>query len=238
MLALALVAVSVGFSNLAASIGIGVGGVSAATRIRVLLTFGLFEAGMPIVGLVIGHNLASDIGRDAKWIGALLLVGVGVYGIYGFIRGNDLGNIGHRRRKRRRADGDERGDAAGGDGDRLSGAAKGDGDQPGGAGGVDGKAAAVPVRTPQAARRREFIKIAISGFALSLDNLIAGFALGGYQVNLITGALVFGVVSIGMSLAGLEFGSRLGGWAGDSGELIGGIVLIGVGIAIGSGALG
>lgn len=233
MLALALVAVSVGLGNLAASIGIGAGGVSAATRVRVLLTFGLFEAGMPIVGLVIGHDVASDIGKDAKWIGALLLVGLGIYGITGYIRNHGLGSVGLGRREHGQArtpPGPAEAEGA------LTGAVSSSvTSAPTGA----SQAADAPVGTvQQAARRQEMIKIAISGFALSLDNLIAGFALGGYQVNLIAGALIFGVVSIGMSLAGLEFGSRLGSWAGGSGELIGGIVLIGVGVAFGLGALG
>lgn len=190
MLALALVAVSVGFSNLAASIGLGVGGVSMATRIRVLLTFGLFEAGMPILGLLIGSGLATSIGRQAKWLGATLLIAVGCYGIISFVR-----NV---RAPRAQA----------------AGAAR------------------------QRSSSREWGKVAISALALSLDNLIAGFALGSYQVNLVTGALVFGFVSIAMSLAGLEFGARLGGWVGENGEMIGGIVLVGVGLAIGFGVLG
>ena len=86
-------AASVGVSNLAASIGIGAGGVTRATRVRVLLTFGLFEAAMPIIGLVIGQSLASDIGRETRLVGALLLGGVGAYGIARFallrIRGQE-----------------------------------------------------------------------------------------------------------------------------------------------------
>ena len=89
MLALLLVAVSVGLSNLAAAIGIGFGGVTTRTRVRVALVFGAFEAGMPIVGLVIGAGLASGIGQLARWIGAaagrrgeqlggVILVAVGV----------------------------------------------------------------------------------------------------------------------------------------------------------------
>src|ERR1700761_1066790 len=81
MLALVLVALSVGLGNLAASVGIGVGGVTMAMRTRVIATFGLLEAGMPIVGLLIGHSLASSISREAKWIAAVLLAGVGCYGI-------------------------------------------------------------------------------------------------------------------------------------------------------------
>jgi putative Mn2+ efflux pump MntP len=40
-----------------------------------------------------------------------------------------------------------------------------------------------------------------------------------------------------MSLAGLELGRRLGVRAGDQGEIIGGLVLIGVGAAIAAGVL-
>ena len=65
MLALLLVAASVGLSNLAAAIGIGFGGVTAATRIRVALIFGVFEAGMPIVGLVVGAWPAASATRPA-----------------------------------------------------------------------------------------------------------------------------------------------------------------------------
>jgi putative Mn2+ efflux pump MntP len=48
---------------------------------------------------------------------------------------------------------------------------------------------------------------------------------------------VIGTVSIVMSLAGLELGARIGMRAGRRGELLGGLVLIGVGIAIGTGTI-
>jgi len=76
MLALTLVAVSVGLSNLAAAVGIGVGGVARRTRLRVGIIFGLFEAGMPVVGLLIGYGLASAIGHQTRWLAAALLVAV------------------------------------------------------------------------------------------------------------------------------------------------------------------
>jgi manganese efflux pump family protein len=40
-----------------------------------------------------------------------------------------------------------------------------------------------------------------------------------------------------MSLAGLELGERIGMHAGRRGELLGGLVLIGVGVAIGGGVI-
>lgn len=195
MLPLAMVAVSVGFSNLAAAIGLGTSGVSLAVRLRVALVFGLFEAGMPIIGLLLGEDLASSVGRGTTWVGATLLVGVGCYGIVSFVKKTGLRDVARNWRRPR-----------------------------------------APSAPPGG--RREWIKLAVSGFALSLDNLVAGFALGSYQVNLVTGALVFGVVSIVMSLAGLEFGARIGGWLGGAGELLGGVVLVGVGLAIGFGLLG
>ena len=78
MLPLLLVAASVGLSNLAAAIGIGFGGVTARTRIRVALVFGVFEAGMPIVGLVVGAGVASGVGHAARWIGAVVLIVIGL----------------------------------------------------------------------------------------------------------------------------------------------------------------
>ena len=78
MLPLLLVAASVGLSNLAAAIGIGFGGVTARTRIRVAVVFGVFEAGMPIVGLVLGAGVASGIGHEARWIGAVVLIAIGL----------------------------------------------------------------------------------------------------------------------------------------------------------------
>lgn len=43
---------------------------------------------------------------------------------------------------------------------------------------------------------------------------------------------MIGAVSIAMSLIGLELGNRLGPRTGQRGELLGGLVLIGVGICI------
>lgn len=65
MLPLLLVAASVGLSNLAAAIGIGFGGVTARTRLRVALVFGLFESGMPIGGLGQSAWLSASRGQDA-----------------------------------------------------------------------------------------------------------------------------------------------------------------------------
>lgn len=183
MLALLLVAVSLGLSNFAAAVGIGASGVDAGTRLRVAVIFGVFEAGMPLVGLLLGHRLADAVGHAAHWIGAALLVTTGLYAVVQAARGW------HRQRD---------------------------------------QAPAVPIgRRPG--------RLLVTGAALSIDNLAVGFALGTLPVNLAVAAVIIGAVSVALSLAGLELGGRLSATAGERGELLGGLVLIGVGIAVASG---
>jgi manganese efflux pump family protein len=187
VLPLLLVAASVGLSNLAAAIGIGFGGVTTRTRLRVAVVFGAFEAGMPIVGLVIGAGLATGIGQLARWIGAALLIILGGITVLRALR------------------------------------------QP--AWPAPGQA------TPHPAHTMGLGKLIITAFALSLDNLAAGFALGTLNVSVAGGAIVIGSVSVLMSLAGLELGGRLGAAAGRRGEQIGGAILVAVGVALAAGVL-
>ena len=193
VLALFLVAASVGMSNLAASIAIGVSGVDARTRLRVGLIFGLFESGMPVLGLLIGAQVAAGLGHAARWVGAGLLIAVGLYTLVSAAR---------------------------------SGAAPA-GSTP---------AHAEPGPQPQAGAPG-IGRLLVSGLALSVDNLVVGFALGTYHTSVAVGVLVIGAVSVAMSLVGLELGAGIGRWAGRRGEQLAGVVLISVGIAIAFGAL-
>jgi putative Mn2+ efflux pump MntP len=70
-----------------------------------------------------------------------------------------------------------------------------------------------------------------------VDNLAVGFALGTTSVPIVVAALVFGVVSVAMSLAGLELGAKIGAAMGERGELLAGLVLIAVGIVMAAGWL-
>jgi putative Mn2+ efflux pump MntP len=175
-----LVALALGLSNLAASIGIGASGVSARLRLRVAIVFGVFEAGMPLAGLALGYGLDEPIGHAARWIGTGLLIAVGLYGIWQTLRGGDDGPS---------------------DLDMGTG------------------------------------RLLVTGLALSVDNLAAGFALGTYHASLVTAVVVIAAVSVVLSLIGLELGSRIGTRFGRRSELLGGIVLIIVGCLIGAGVL-
>jgi manganese efflux pump family protein len=79
--ALLLVAVALGLSNLAAAVGLGLAGAGARTRLRVGLIFGLFETGMPLAGLLLGHGLAHTLGHTTRWIGATVLIACGGYAL-------------------------------------------------------------------------------------------------------------------------------------------------------------
>jgi manganese efflux pump family protein len=196
VIALLFAAVAVGLSNLAASIGIGVTGVTASTRLRVGLVFGVFEAGMPIVGLLIGQRIASELGQAVRWPGAVLLIIVGGSGLVRSLR-DSRSRAAHRARE-------------------------------------FPNPAAQPEAPSPSSRLGRFL---VSGFVLSLDNLVVGFALGTYQVGIAVGAILIGAVSVAMSLAGLELGSLLGRLVGRRSEQMSGVILILVGAAIAGGAL-
>jgi putative Mn2+ efflux pump MntP len=50
------------------------------------VVFGAFEAGMPLLGMAIGRSLSSDLGSCAHWLGGWLLVAVGLYQVFGWLR--------------------------------------------------------------------------------------------------------------------------------------------------------
>jgi manganese efflux pump family protein len=181
MIALILVALSLGLSNFAAAIGIGISGTSTRTRLRVGIIFGLFEAGMPIAGLALGRGLAGALGGAARWVSAGLLIATGTWAVLQAVRSD-----GHP------------GPAAG---DHRTG------------------------------------RLIVTGLALSIDNLAVGFALGAFHVSLPVAAAVIGAVSVALSLLGLELGARIGAKLGSRGEILGGLVLIGVGGAVAAGLI-
>jgi len=183
LLSLLLVSISVGLSNFAGAIGIGLSGINVRTRVRVGIAFGFFEAGMPVIGLVVGHEVAGFFGQYGKYVGGAILILTGAYTI---VQARFIN--------------------------------------------VEQK-----TRMPRSLRTESLL---VTALALSIDNLAVGFALAVYPVDIWLAAISFGVVSILMSLVGLELGHRLGKRAEAWSEEIGGAVLILVGVAIAAGVLG
>lgn len=132
---------------------------------------------MPVVGLLIGHSLSSQMGAAAKPIGGSLLALAGAYVIASTLLRTEP----------------------------------------------------VP-KSPNLTAKR----LALMGAALSMDNLVIGFALGTYRVNLVVAAIVIAAVSVVLSLLGLELGARIGERLGERSEILGGAALIVIGVAIGA----
>ncbi len=74
--------------------------------------------------------------------------------------------------------------------------------------------------------------IILLGASVSLDALSVGFTLGSRQVDLLQASGVIGIVAGSMAACGLIFGRFLGRWAGEKAQLLGGLVLIGIGIKL------
>lgn len=68
--------------------------------------------------------------------------------------------------------------------------------------------------------------------ATSLDALAIGIGMALLQVNILAAALTIGLISSSLSLAGLLGGDYLGKLFGKRMELLGGILLIGIGVRI------
>lgn len=75
-------------------------------------------------------------------------------------------------------------------------------------------------------------RLLLLGLALSIDNLVVGFALGADHGALLLSVVAITVAGVTLSLLGLELGARLGPALEQRGELLGGLILIGVGVAI------
>jgi putative Mn2+ efflux pump MntP len=182
VLTLLLVALPVGLDNFAAAIAIGLTGVDRRLRLRIAVVFGLFEAGMPVLGLLVGRGVSGALGSRAHLVGGLLLIAVGVQLAVAELRSGEKKEL-----------------------PRLAGAPLG--------------------------------RLIVLAAGLSIDNLVIGFALGAHDTPLVLAVVVIGVVSVAMSLAGLELGSRLGLAVEHGAELLAGGVLAAVGVALLTGVL-
>jgi manganese efflux pump family protein len=179
VLALVLSAFAVGLDNFAAAIGIGLAGVDARTRLRVGVVFGLFEAGMPLVGILIGHDTAQSLGHATRYVGGGMLVAAGLWILL------------QARRSHR-----------------------------------------PETEVAPKASSRISARLVFTALGLSIDNLVVGFGLGVTKIPLAVSFLVFAVVSVGVSLAGLELGRRLGSRLQGPSDELAGLVLIAVGILV------
>jgi putative Mn2+ efflux pump MntP len=66
----------------AVAAALGVAGLSSSQRLRVSLIFTSFEAGMPLIGVVIGHALGHAVGSLADYLASAALVALGAFLVF------------------------------------------------------------------------------------------------------------------------------------------------------------
>jgi manganese efflux pump family protein len=212
LIALLFVALAVAIGNFAVAAAFGLARPSRRRQLEIGLVFGLFEGGMPVLGLLLGRQFSTVLGGAARPAGAVLLCLVGGYGlITGIMPPREPGCRGRGLRGRGQHGSDQHGGWSAGRSWRL--------------------------------------RLWLSAMALSLDNLVAGLALGAYHVPAVAALCIFAGAGAGLSLLGVELGRRasrllsrqltLGGplpgkkQLSDLGELLASAMLIVVGIVLG-----
>lgn len=80
--------------------------------------------------------------------------------------------------------------------------------------------------------RHRFLLLLATAFATSIDSMIVGVGLAFLDVNIVATALAIGAATTLMSATGLLLGRVLGQAAGRRAEILGGLILIGIGSSI------
>ena len=171
-----IIAIGLAMDAFAVSIasGISLKKCCISNAARIALSFGLFQALMPILGWIAGQTLRSSISHVDHWIAFGLLAFIGGKMIY----------------ESRQIDSCKRTDPL----------------QPG--------------------------TLLLLSIATSIDALAVGFSLAILNVHLFLPVLVIGIVTFVLSFIGVYLGDRIGHICEKQVELIGGLVLIGIGVKI------
>jgi putative Mn2+ efflux pump MntP len=173
-----LIAIGLAMDCFAVSLGVGTAGTAVGARptFRLFFHFGLFQAGMTLLGWLAGKTVVTYIASVDHWVAFGLLAFVGVRMIRGGLRK--------------------------------------EGDEP---------------AIPDPSRGMTLVMLSV---ATSIDALAVGLSLALLSVNVFWAALLIGGVSAVLSLVGLLLGNQLGQRFGKSMEVIGGIILIGIGLRV------
>ncbi len=82
------------------------------------------------------------------------------------------------------------------------------------------------------AKKHGFVALALTGLSTSIDALAVGVGLAFVDVPIAAVALVIGLCTFSMVTLGIMLGRVLGAMVGKRAELVGGVILIGVGAVI------
>jgi manganese efflux pump family protein len=173
-----LIAIGLAMDCFAVSLGVGTAGTAVGARptFRLFFHFGLFQAGMTLLGWLAGKTVVTYIASIDHWVAFGLLLFVGVRMLHGGLRK--------------------------------------DTDSP---------------SIPDPSRGLTLVMLSV---ATSIDALAVGLSLALLSVNVFWAALLIGLVSAVLSLVGLLLGNQLGIRFGKSMEVVGGLILIGIGLRV------
>jgi putative Mn2+ efflux pump MntP len=89
-----------------------------------------------------------------------------------------------------------------------------------------------PDEPVDAAKKHGFVTLALTGLSTSIDALAVGVGLAFVKVPIVLVAAMIGLCTFSMVTLGIMLGRVLGEMVGKRAEMIGGIILIGVGVVI------
>jgi putative Mn2+ efflux pump MntP len=171
------IALGLAMDALAVSIGAGTGGrvTDLRSKLRLTFHFGIFQAGMTVLGWLAGSTIALFIRGVDHWIALVMLSYVGLNMIRSALRNKPEEN---------------------------------------------------PVNPSKGAT------MVMLSLATSIDAMAVGLSLAMLSYTIIAPAAIIGIVTFGLSTAGILGGSKLGEKFGKRMEIIGGLILIGIGLRI------
>jgi manganese efflux pump family protein len=172
-----LIAIGLAMDALAVSLCIGTTGQASAPRARFRLAFhfGVFQAGMTLLGWLVGSTVVTLISGIDHWVAFALLAYVGI--------------------------------------NMIRSGANPDGE----------------CYQSDPSRGRTLLMLCV---ATSLDALAVGLSMAVLHTPVWFPALVIGIVAGGLSILGLLAGTTLGVRFGKRMEILGGIILIGIGLRV------
>jgi len=177
MFTILFIAVGLAMDSFAVSItsGIAMKKLRINSALKIAVFFGLFQAGMPIIGWLAGLSLREFISGIDHWIAFGLLSLIGCKMIYESIR-----------------------------------------KEPG---------------EKEIDRLNAYVLLVLS-VATSIDALAVGLSFAFLKVSIATPIIIIGIVTFLLSFLGVFVGNRLGHFFERKIEIVGGLVLIGIGIKI------